>query len=62
MWLVVEVFPLESISKGGTIDTQSSVLWVYCLEMAALQSECSNLLLIERRLTDCITGSFIVKE
>ena len=35
---------------------------VYCLEMAELLSECSNLLLIERLLTYCIMGLFIVKD
>ena len=45
------VFPTEPISKGGTIDTRSSVLRFYCLEVAALLSQCSNLLLIDRLLT-----------
>ena len=39
---VIGFSPLESISKGGTIDTQSSVLRVYCFEMAEMLSDCSN--------------------
>ena len=61
MSLVVEFYP-EINFQGGTIDTQSSVLRVYCLERAALLSECSNQLLIGGRLIYCIRGSFIVKE
>ena len=59
MWLVVECFPLKPISKGGTIDTQPSVLRDYCLEVAEMVSECNNLL-IERPLTYCIMDLFIV--
>ena len=62
MWLVVEFFSTEINFQRWHCRHSVFCPQGYCLEVAALLLECSNLLLIERRLTYCIMGLFIVKD